>query len=263
MQSLPANWREDPDYLASDNFVSFAVEQGWHDPDSGASFDVIDVYARADQYSEETAVEARAAVAAVRAAAPEVVVQDLMEVLHAVGRDSSGYGQVAHLRSGIPADLRTLWVAPGPPPTAPFIPWRLGVQSVPPEYRRHRYLTAGEAANQGIDRAAQQGLESTQYANRAVKRLLYLVEEREEFLPEVAGALSAFDSRLVTAQPGVERTAQILLEAGEVALARRYLTEQAHGAAGEGLRLIEVLAESIEARTKLHHGIRVPEAEEP
>lgn len=37
----------------------------------------------------------------------------------------------------------------------------------------HRYLTAGEAERQNID-AAQQGLESTRYADRAVKRLLYL-----------------------------------------------------------------------------------------
>ena len=65
------------------------------------------------------------------------------------------------------------------------------------------------------------------------------------------------------AQPRVERTAQILLEAASIALARRYLTEQAHAAADAGLRLIEVLAESIEARTKLKHGIRVPEAGEP
>ena len=100
--------------------------------------------------------------------------------------------------------------------------------------------------------------------NRAVKRLLYLVDERRDvFLPEVAAALTAFESRQLAAQPGIERTAEILLKANEAALARRYLTEQANAAAGDGLRLIEALAESIEARTKVLYGIRTPDDAKP
>jgi hypothetical protein len=186
-----------------------------------------------------------------------------MEQLHWTGRDSSGYGQVAHLRANIHSDLRTLWVAPGPPITAAFVPWRIGVESVLPEYRRHRYLTAGEAERSNIERA-QQGLESTRYVNRAVKRLLYLVDERRDtFLPEVSATLTAFDSRQLAAQPEVERTAEILLKANEPALARRYLTEQANTAAADGMRLIEALADSIEARTKLLFGIRTPDKATP
>lgn len=255
VQDLPADLHKHPDYLASDNFVSFAVQQGWYKPDSGKKFNVIEVYARQNQYSEFTANEARKTEAAVRAAAPKVDVRLLMEYLHAAGRDSSGYGQVAHLRAGIRSDLRTLWVAPGPPLTAAFVPWRIGAESVPPEYRRHRYLTSGEA-ERSIDRVVQ-GVEGTRYANRAVKRLLYLVDEhRDVFLPEVNAALAAFDQRQIDAQAAIERTATVLFDAGEEALARRYLTEQAHVAAGEGLRLIEALAESIEARTKVLFGIR-------
>jgi secernin len=262
VQTLPPNWRESGDYLASKNFVSFAVEQGWHKPDSGTPFNVISVYCR-DRSGEPTSAEARKVEAAVRAAAPKVDVQVLMEQLHWVGRDSSGYGQVAHLRANIHPDLRTLWVAPGPPITAAFVPWRIGVESVLPEYRRHRYLTAGEAERSNIERA-QQGLESTRYANRAVKRLLYLIDERRDaFLPEVAAALTAFEGHQVAAQPGVERTAEILLKAGEGALARRYLTEQANTAARDGLHLIEALAEGIEARTKVLFGIRTPEDARP
>jgi dipeptidase len=261
VQTLPADWRKNPDYLASDNFESFAVEQGWYKPGTAAPFNVIGVYCR-DRSGEASAAEARKVEAAVRSAAPKVDVQLLMEQLHATGRDSSGYGQVAHLRADIDSDLRTLWVAPGPPITAAFVPWRIGVESVLPEYRRHRYLTAGEA-ERTIQRA-QQGVESTRYVNRAVKRLLYLVDERrDEFLPEVTAALTAFDSRQLAAQPGVERTAQILLKAGEAALARRYVTEQANAAAGDGLRLIEALADSIEARTKVLYGIRTPEDTTP
>jgi dipeptidase len=262
VQTLPADWRKNPDYLASENFEWFAVEQGWYKPGAGEPFNVIRIYCR-DRSGEPSAAEARKVEAAVRSAAPKVDVQLLMEQLHVTGRDSSGYGQVAHLRAGIHPDLRTLWVAPGPPITAAFVPWRIGVESVPPEYRRHRYLTAGEAEISNIQ-PAQQGLESTRYVNHAVKRLLYLIEEhRDIFLPEVAAALTAFESRQLTAQPGVERTAQILLKANEEALARRYLTEQAHSAAGAGLHLIEALAESIEARTKVLFGIRGPEDVRP
>jgi hypothetical protein len=263
VQDLPPNLRDHPDYLASDNFVSFAVEQGWYKPDAGKPFNVISVYCRPRQSGDPTAEEARQVEAAVRAASGNVDVRLLMEQLHITGRDSSGYGQVAHLRADVHPDLRTLWIAAGPPITAGFVPWRIGVDAVPPEYRRHRYLTAGEAERSSIDRK-QQGVEATRYVNRAVKRLLYLVDEhRDSFLPEVRAALAAFDSRQLAVQPSIERTAQILLAAGEDMLARRYLTDQAHMAAGDGLRLIEALADSIEARTTVLHGIRDGESDTP
>jgi hypothetical protein len=136
------------------------------------------------------------------------------------------------------------------------------VEAVPPEYRRHRYLTAGE--DRSNIQKADQGVESTRYVNRAVKRLLYLMDEhRDSFLPEVSVALTAFETRQLAAQPHVERTAEVLLRAKEDSLARRYLTDQAHTAAGDGMRLIEALAESIEARTKWMHGIRSAESDTP
>src|SRR5215471_12735423 len=88
VQTLPADWRNSPDYLASDNFVSFAVEQGWYRPDAGQPFNVISAYSRQSQSSEPTALEARRVQAAVQSAAGKVDVQLLMEQLHATGRDS-------------------------------------------------------------------------------------------------------------------------------------------------------------------------------
>jgi dipeptidase len=256
VQTLPADLGKNPDYLASKNFVSFAVEQGWYKPDAGKPFNVIDVYS--GETRETSAAEAHRVEAAVRAAAPKVDVQVLMQQLHEVGRDSSGYGQVADLRTNVNPNLRTLWVAPGPPITAAFVPWRLGVESVPPEYRRHRYLTAGEAER--IIDGPQQGLESSRFADRAVKRLLYLTDEhRDVFLPEISAALTAFERRQIAAQAGIERTAQILLNAHEETLAHRYLTEQAHRAAADGLILVEALASGIEARTQVLYGIHTPE----
>ena len=58
-----------------------------------------------------------------------------------------------------------------------------------------RSFTAGEAELSNIQRA-QQGLESTRYVNRAVKRLLYLLDERrdafDEFFRVVHAGLEAF-----------------------------------------------------------------------
>ena len=106
-----------------------------------------------------------------RAAAPRVNVQVLMEQMHRTGKDSSGYARVAHLRAGIPAALRTLWVAPGPGAAAMFVPWRIGAEGVSAEYRRHRYLTAGEAEKQMISRE-DRAVAGKRYVNRVVKRLL-------------------------------------------------------------------------------------------
>ncbi len=256
VQTLPTDWRHNPDYLASDNFVSFAVKQGWYKEGAGKPFNVMDIYSSPNYGGPATAAEVRRVEAAVRAAAPKVDVRLLMQLIHSVGRDYSGYGQVADLRPNVPAALRTLWVAPGPPLTAAFVPWRIGVESVIPEYQRHRYLTAGEA-ERGLVDPAQRGIESTHFADRAVKRLFYLVDEhREAFLPEVTAALEGFEAHEIAAQEGVERTAQVLFAAHEDVLAHRYLTEQANVSAAEGLHLLESLANGLEARTRALYGIR-------
>jgi dipeptidase len=256
VQDVPGNLTNNPDYRASKNFISFAVEQGWYKGD-GKPFNVAEVYCAEPRQS--SAIEVNTVESAVRAAAPRVDEEVLMRQLHAMGRDSSGYGQVANLQANVNPALRTLWVAPGPPLTAAFVPWRLGADVVPPEYRRHRYLTAGEAELQNID-PIEQGLESTNFADRAVKRLFYLVNEhRDLFLPEVSAALDAFDARQLAAQGAIERTAQVLLAAHEDDLARRYLTEEANRSAAEGIRLMEALADGLEGRTKAMYGIRTPE----
>lgn len=260
VQTLPADWHKDKDHLASDNFVSFAVEQGWYQPGANRPFNVMEVYSTPNYGGPATAEELRRVEAAVRAAAPKVDVPLLMQLMHSVGRDSSGYGQVADLRPNVTPALRTLWVAPGPPLTAAFVPWRLGVDLVLPEYQEHRYLTAGEAERPSID-PTQRGVESTRFADRAVKRLLYLVNEhRESLLPEVTAALDGFEAHEFARQGDIDRTAQTLLSAHEDALAHRYLTEQANWAAADGLRLIEALADGLEARTKALYGIRMDPA---
>jgi hypothetical protein len=238
--------------MVSDNFISFAVERGWYDPTRGEPFNVIQVYCRGNPRGGE----AEAVQKELRKHAPRVTVKDVMRIIRASGRDSSGYGQVAHLRPREHSDLGVLWCAPASPLTAPFIPYRLGISDVPPEFKRHRYLTAGEALRQVID-PADVGLESTRFVFRSCKRLFYLATaHRRQFLPEVTQALEALEDRLIKEQETVERTALTLLEAGERELARDYLTYYCQTEARGGLQLVEALAGSLEARTKLLFGIR-------
>ena len=255
IQDIPSNLDQDEDYMASKNFIRFAVQRGWYDPKSDKPFNVIKIYCRGVGHGEEVGKAHKT----LHQLAPHVTVKDVKRIVRASSRDSSGYGQVAHLRSGIHSDLGVLWCAPASPLTAPFIPHRVGIGDIPPEFKRHRYLTAGEASREVID-PADLGLESTRYAFRACKRLYYLAAaHRKQFLPEVTQALEAFEDRLLEEQETVERTALKLLEAGERELAHRYLTYYSQTEAGTGLRLVEALAESLEARTKVLFGIGAPD----
>lgn len=254
---VPANYRTSPDWRGSPNLISFAVEQGWYDPKSGAPFNANRIYGDGKMRSEVVQlIEDR-----LRKLAGKITLQHVMAAVRAteVTRDSAGYGQVAHLRQTPHPELGVLWVAATTSATAPFIPYHLGVTDVAPEYKRHRYLTAGEA-DRFMD-PKWQGIESTTFAFQVYKRLFYLVSEHDDqFLPEVTSAFTAFEAKLAAAQPTVERTALKLYEAGEAGLARSYLTYYSNTEAMNGLRLGEALAVSIEARTKAQFGVRTPVA---
>jgi dipeptidase len=159
-----------------------------------------------------------------RALKGKIGVKEVMAAVRPIEltRDTAGYGQVAHLRKGVHAELGILWVAGASPLTAPFTPFHLAVSDVPPEFKRHRYLTAGEADR--FQDSDHQGLESTRFAFRSYKRLFYLTTEHEKkFLPEVTEALEAFEAKLIAQQSTVERTAEKLFAAAEPELARNFL----------------------------------------
>jgi dipeptidase len=254
---IPADYRTHPDFRGSPNLISFAGEQGWYDPKSGNAFNVNHVYG--DGKMRSAAVELIESRLKELAQTRKLTLRDMMNAVRTteVTRETAGYGQVAHLRKDIPAELGVLWVAGAPSSAAPFIPFRLGATSVPPEFQRHRYLTEGEAAK--FQDPEQRGIESTRSAFRVFKRLLYLVQEHQgKYLPEVTEALEAFESRLIADQESVEETARTLYDAGRPDLARAYLTYYSHTEAMNGLNLAEALAQSIEARTKALFGIRRP-----
>ena len=112
IHEVPLNYREHPDFMGSRNLISFAVERGWYDPESGEPFHVGKVYGRsADRAEAVQMIEDR-----LRSRAGRIGLQDMIEVVRTpeLTRDSAGYGQVAHLRQGRPSGVADLVGGAGP-----------------------------------------------------------------------------------------------------------------------------------------------------
>jgi dipeptidase len=252
---IPADYMKHGDYMGSPNLISFAVEQKWFDPKSGAPFNVNKVYG--DGKMRHEAVELmEKRLDAIRG---KISLADVMAAVRApeVTRETAGYGQVAQLRPDVRTELGLLWVAPTSTLAAPFVPWYLGADEVPPEFARHRYLTEDEPA--AFQDATQRGLESTQYAFHVFKRLFYLMDEhRDVFLPDVTKALIGFEARLIEEQGLVVETAEVLYKDGRPDLAEKYFNLYSGTRASEALRLGQDLAAGVEAQTRARFGIRRP-----
>jgi dipeptidase len=256
IHNIPLDFQDSDDYMGSDNFISFAVAQGWYDPDDNEPFNVTRVYGVDEERYPRSDMEKE-----LRAAAPI----DLRAMMNAVrdpriSKDSTGYGQVAALANNGRPEMNLLWIAPTGSITSPFIPYRIGVQKIAPQFGKHRYLTKGEAT--GFVTPDWQIQEATEFAGRTFKRLMYFTcEHPEKFLPEVNEALTAFENHLIAEQETVVETAESLFDAGKSELAKRYLTDYSWQSGQDGLRLGNALLASIEARTELLYGFRVPQGD--
>jgi dipeptidase len=253
IHDVPLNFKDNDDFMASDNFISFAIEQGWYDPDGDEPFNAADVYGDNDARYPRHAMEDE-----LRAAAPI----DLRTMMNAVrdprvSKDSTGYGQVAQLRDNGRNEMNLLWIAPTGSVTAPFVPYRVGVQEIAPQYGKHRYLTKGEAAR--FVTSDWQVQEASEFAGRTFKRLMYYTCDRPlKFYPEVNEALTAFENRLIAEQDEVVDTATVLFDAERDDLALQYLTDYSRQKGVDALHLGNALLTSIEARTEVLYGLRPP-----
>ncbi|MER6988068.1 C69 family dipeptidase [Saccharopolyspora hirsuta] len=269
---FPLDYQDNPDYAGSPNLVDFAVEQGWWDPASGKPFNLQEVYG--------TPFPGHPGRSTPDDEAPWRHPPTLEDELRQLGKvslvdmqrmvrdprwsdDRSGYGQVAELKSDLPhPELATLWVANTAAVTAPYIPFHIGAETVPPEYSQHRYLTSGAAANYlSPEYAAQEATRSATYLS---KRLMYYTCDRPEvFLTDVTKALEGFEARIMAEIGDTEKQAAEAYAAGDVQRARALLTDWSNGWAMEGVDLTEYLVEDVEARTKEQFGIRRPAVEPP
>lgn len=256
IQDIPLDFESSDDYLGSDNFISFAVEQGWFDPDKNEPFNVTKIYGIDEERYPRSAMERE-----LRAAAP-IDLRQMMDAVRdpRISKDSTGYGQVAQLRDNGRSDMNLLWVAPTQSVTAPFIPYRIGVQEIAPQFGKHRYLTKGEATR--FVTADWQIQEASEFAGRTFKRLMYYTcDHPEKFLPEVTEALTAFENRSMSDQKTVVKVAGTLFDAGNDELARQYVSDYSWRRGEDALQLGHALLASIEARTRELYGLRTPQTD--
>jgi hypothetical protein len=175
-----------------------------------------------------------------------------------ISRDWNGYGQATALKPKVARpELNLLWVAATGSVTTPFIPYWIGVESVLPEYGKHRYLSHGQS--EGFVLKDFQIQEASQFAYLTFKRLMYYACDKPgKFLPEVTEALTAFENQSMSEIATVEAQALKLYSIGEEKMARDALTSYSNRRASEGLRLGDALLASIEARHRLLYGYRAP-----
>lgn len=264
---FPVDFQDDPDFMGSDDIVDFAVEQGWWDPNGGEPFNLHRVYGRPFPSAPgqddphrlfryppmlEDEIEAMAPVS----------LADMMALVRDPrwSNDGSGYGQVAHLRSGTRPALGTLWMSITGAVASPFVPVPLGAEDVPPQYKQHRYMTK-DADTDFLDPEFA-ALEGTTSAFRIHKRLLYhTCRSPEAFLQPVTAALEAFEARVMDEQFETERRIAQLVEEGRSDMITGILTDQASENLLDALDLGGRLVEAVEMEARDRFGLPMPAVE--
>jgi len=176
--------------------------------------------------------------------------------------DTAGYGQIVPLGAVSSPDELVLWHAPVGAIAAPFTPFLMGVDEIPVEYGKHRYLTVGEPARFHDERSdaasnVPQRVEATDSAFQVFKRLLLLVcEHHETFLPEVTPVWEAFERRCAEILAITVEQAAVLRQAERHDLAAAAMTSCCSVLAERSLRLGRAMLDSIEQRSRLLFGIR-------
>ncbi|WP_227368903.1 C69 family dipeptidase [Halomonas sp. M20] len=265
IEEFPLDYQQNPDFMGSDNLVTFAEEQGWFDSQGNETFNIFDIYGRQDtqartggyKYMTQAALEK-----ATEEMAP-VTEQEMMVRVrdHRITDDEAGYGQVISLKQGVNADLVRIWVAPTGSVAAPFLPWWLGVQQVPLEFGQHRYLTKGTASN--FLNPDFQIQEASDFAGRRFKQVMYLMcEKPAAYRPKVTEMLKGFEQESFDDMTWVEGSARTLIDQGQRENARAMLTFYANSRAEEAMDLGETLVDWLYASLKLTSGLRRPESEQ-
>lgn len=257
IEDFPVDFEESDDYMGSDNIVSFAVDQGWWSPDSDEPFNIFNVYGPQDprykardggyKYMSQAALEN--ATLAMAPLTEEKLMQRVRD--HRISDDEAGYGQVVSLRPNVDPDLLRIWIAPTHSVSAPFVPWWLGVTSIPPEFGEHRYLTTGGSSS--FLNPDYQLQEASEFAGRIFKRVLYyMCSDPDTYLPVVTDMLTGFEKQSRRElEAWVEKSAEGLVARGERQAARDLLTYVSHTRAAEALRLGHAINNALDGHVKL------------
>jgi len=263
IEEFPVDFANSSDYMGSPDIVSFAVEQGWWNPNGTEPFNIFKAYGvQGEGYTARNGgfkYMSQAALENATLAMAPVTEQDLIERVrdHRISDDEAGYGQVVSLRANMDPDLIRIWVAPTSSVTSPFNPWWLGVQTVSPEYGEHRYLTK-DAASTFLN-TDYQFQEATYFAGRTFKQVLYYTcSAPETLLPVVQGMLHGFENASRADLGWVERSAQTLIDNGQRGDALEFLTFYAGTRAASALALGRTMVDALDAYVKLMGQFRGP-----
>ncbi|MBY3490113.1 C69 family dipeptidase [Rhizobium laguerreae] len=268
IEEIPVGSQTSGDFLYSPNLVDFAVSQGWYDPSSGDKFNVNKIYGDGKgKWDGVSWIEGELATLSKRP--QKITIEDIFWAIRTerLTGETAGYGQVVPLLDDVHPELRMLWHTHIGAVAAPFVPVFIGVREVPPEFRMHRYLTDGEAEcyldtryfGSKVSLVTQQ-VESTRSATYVFRRLLNLVfRDAEVFLPEVTAFFKSCEQILLEVCVDVSKTARILLDAGNPALAERYLTYFTNTELLKALDSAEQLVSALDVRSRALHAFRVPD----
>lgn len=256
IEDFPLDFENSTDYMGSPNLVSFAIEQGWWNLNGTDPFNIFKIYGvQGEEYTARDGgfkYMSQAALENVTVAMAPVSEQDLMERVRdpRIADDEAGYGQVLSLPDFPDSDLIRIWIAPTGSVTAPFNPWWLGVEGVPPEYGEHRYLTK-DAASTFLD-PDYQLQEASLFAGRLFKRLMYYTcSNPATLLPMVVDMLEGFENQSRSDIDWVEASARLLIDNGQRDAAQHLLTHYAHARAQEALELGGKMVGALDAYVKL------------
>ena len=256
IEDFPVDFAGSADYMGAPHLVDFAVEQGWWDPAAGEPFNIFKVYGvQGENYTARDGgfkyVSQADLENATLALAP-VSEADLMERVRdpRVADDEAGYGQVVSLFHDMDADTIRIWNAPTGSVAAPFVPWWLGVTSIPPEFGEHRYLTTGSPSS--FLNPDFQLQEASVFAGRVFKRVLYyMCSAPEAFLALVTDMLTGFEAQSRADLPWVEKAARALIAEGDREAAASLLTHYAHTRAARALEVGGTMADALDGYIKL------------
>lgn len=263
IEDFPRAYKDNPDFMGSDNIIEFAIEQGWYDPSSGEPFNVFKAYGQriANETARDGGIKYMSQAAlenATRDMAP-VSEQDLMARVrdYRIADDGAGYGQVVSLKEGRDSDLVRIWNAPTGSLAAPFVPWWLGVQRVPLEFGIHRYRTKGSSStflNKDF-----QIQEASDFAGRRFKQVMYYMCERPDlYLPIVTEVLEGFELESKSQIPIIESSAKALILNGKRNDAQQLLTMYSTSRANAAMQLGEAMVKWLRFSAELTIGRRYP-----
>lgn len=265
IEDFPVDFEHSQDYMGSSNIVSFAVEKGWWNPHGSEPFNIFNAYGYQVPGENLTARDggnkymSQAALEEATLAMVPVTEADMRERVRdpRISDDEAGYGQVVSLFQDMDSDMIRVWNAPTGSVAAPFIPWWLGVESIPPSFGEHRYLTTG--ASSSFLNPDFQLQEASKFAGRIFKRVLYyMCSNPNAYHPMVTDMFTKFENRSATDLSWIEKSAQTLISSGERANARNFLEFYSHTRAGEALDLGRTLTEYLNSHIELSGSWRNP-----